>query len=163
MLTLQFVPYSAIESLSSLGRIKKLLKIAKENKIVLLQGRLKKEEEAELMQTTMEEINEEFKGIELEVIYPETDKDLAAMKKFKGKLINMLLGDRQGMTIIGPASVVKEIKKDPNKIQLFTEAEKKKKPVKPAKKKTIEETVQTEEDKKELAEKEKQKVLTKRK
>ncbi len=32
----------------------------------------------------------------------------------------MVLGDRQGMTIIGPANVVKEIKQDPDKIQLFT-------------------------------------------
>lgn len=126
MLTLQFVPYAAIEGLSSLGRIKKLLKIAKEDKIVLLQGRLKKEEEAELIKTTMEEINEEFKGIELEVIYPQLD-NAAFFKRLKGRFINLILGDRQGLTIIGPASVVKEIKKDPNKIQLFTEDEKKKK------------------------------------
>ena len=45
MLTLQIVPYSEIVDLSSLGRIRKLLNIAKENKIVLLQGRLTKEEE----------------------------------------------------------------------------------------------------------------------
>jgi len=34
--------------------------------------------------------------------------------------INLLLGDRNGITIIGPASIVKEIKKDPNKIELLT-------------------------------------------
>ena len=45
MVTLSFMPYSEIEGLSSVGRIRKLLNIAKENKIVLLQGRLKKEEE----------------------------------------------------------------------------------------------------------------------
>ena len=32
----------------------------------------------------------------------------------------MLLGNRQGLTIIGPASIVKEIKQDPDKIQLLT-------------------------------------------
>ena len=42
MLTLQFVPYTEIESLSSVGRIRKLLNITKENRIVLLQGRLRK-------------------------------------------------------------------------------------------------------------------------
>ncbi|MBR9691072.1 DUF2073 domain-containing protein [Candidatus Woesearchaeota archaeon] len=125
MLTLQFVPYSSIEPLSSLGRIKKLLKMAKENKIVLLEGRLKKEEEAELIKTTMEEINEEFKGIELAVIYPETAENMVFYKKIKSQFINMLLGDRQGLTIIGPANIVKEIKKDPNKIQLLTEETKK--------------------------------------
>ncbi|MFH1054089.1 MAG: DUF2073 domain-containing protein [Candidatus Woesearchaeota archaeon] len=120
MLTLQFVPYSEIEGLSSIGRIRKLLNIAKENKIVLLQGKLKKEEEAELIKVTMEEINDDFKGIELSVIYPENqNKDIFG--RVKNGVVNVILGDRQGLTIIGPATVVKEIKKDPNKIQLFTE------------------------------------------
>lgn len=133
-LTLQFVPYIEIENLSSLGRIRKLLNAVKEDKIVLLEGRLKKEEETELIKTTMEEINSEFKGIELAVIYPEA-QNFAFFKKMKQQFINMLLGDRQGLTIIGPASIVKEIKKDPNKIQLFTTETKSKKPKKKKKKK----------------------------
>ncbi|MBI2129283.1 DUF2073 domain-containing protein [Candidatus Woesearchaeota archaeon] len=126
MLTLQIVPYGEIASLSSLGRIRKLLNIAKENKIVLLQGRLKKEEEAELIKATMEEINADFKGIELAVINPE-EKKAAMFDKVKVGLANALLGDRQGLTVIGPANIVKEIKKDPDKIQLFTQDLKKKK------------------------------------
>ncbi len=118
-LTLQFVPYNEIESLSSLGKIKKLLKLAKENKIVLLEGRLKKEEEAELIKTTMEEIDSKFKGIELGVIYPD-NKTNDPLKKLKSSIATILLGNRLGFTVIGPATVVKEIKKDPNKIQLFT-------------------------------------------
>ncbi len=120
MLTLQFVPYSEIEYISSVGRIRKLLNIAKENRIVLLEGRLKKEEEAELIKATMEEINKDFKGIELSVIYP-NKKESDLFRKLKKGFVNMLLGDRQGLTIIGPASIVREIKKDPDKIQLFTE------------------------------------------
>ncbi len=118
-LTLQFVPYVEIESLSSIGRIRKLLNAVKEDKIVLLEGRLKKDEETELIKTTMEEINSDFKGIELAVIYPESN-NVAALRKIKQGFIKILLGDRQGLTILGPASIVKEIKKDPNKIQLFT-------------------------------------------
>jgi hypothetical protein len=38
----------------------------------------------------------------------------------------MLVGDRLGVTIIGPASIVREIKQDPEKIQVFTEIQKKK-------------------------------------
>ncbi|MFC1691802.1 DUF2073 domain-containing protein [Nanoarchaeota archaeon] len=124
-LTLQFVPYTEIESLSSLGKIKKLLNIAKQNKIVLLQGRLKDEEEAELIKTTMEEINREFKGIELAVIKPTVSTD-NLFRKMKSNVINAILGNRQGLTIIGPANVVKEIKKDPHKIQLLLTNQKKK-------------------------------------
>jgi hypothetical protein len=123
MLTLQFVPYTEIEDLGPARRVKKVLDIAKENKIVLLEGRLKKEEEADLIAITMEEIDDKFKGIELAVINPQK-KDLNFFKSIKAGMINLLLGDRQGFTIIGPATVVKEIKKDPDKIQLYTKENK---------------------------------------
>ena len=119
MVTLQFVPYHEIEDLGSARRVKKLIDIVKENKIVLLQGRLKKEEEADLIAITMEEIGDKFKGIELAVINP-GDKGASGLKKVRNNVFGFLLGDRQGLTIIGPASIVKEIKKDPNKIELYT-------------------------------------------
>jgi len=119
MVTFQFVPYTDIEILSSAKRINKLLNIVKEEKIVLMEGRLKKHEEADLIEITMEEISSKFKGIELSVVYPDKKKqDLG--QKVRGTFANILLGDRQGMTIIGPASVVKRIEQNPNKIELFT-------------------------------------------
>ena len=120
MLTLEFIPYNEIEGLSSIGRIKKLLKIAKENKIVLLEGRLKKEEETELIKTTMEEINDEFKGIELAVIYPMKTRESNILRNLRVGFIDIIAGNRLGLTIIGPASIVKAIKKDPTKIELLT-------------------------------------------
>lgn len=119
MLILRFVAYSEIENLTSIGRIRKLLNIAKEDKIVVLQGKLKKEEEKELIKATMEEINSEFKGIELAVI-EDISTDSTGFSRLKHSLINRVLGDRQGLTIIGPASIVKEIKKNPKKIELLT-------------------------------------------
>ncbi|MFH1439996.1 MAG: DUF2073 domain-containing protein [Candidatus Woesearchaeota archaeon] len=120
MLTLQFMPYDEIAELPSNKRISKLLKIVKDDKILLLEGRLKKEEEAELIKRTMEEISEDFKGIELGVIFPDETRNPHFFNKIKSNMINLLLGDRRGFTILGPATIVKEIKQDPNKIQLFT-------------------------------------------
>lgn len=119
MVTLHFIPYTEIEQLSSVGRIRKLLNVAKQNKIVLLQGRLKREEETELIKTTMEEINKEFRGIELAVINP-AQASLEGFSKFKNSVISLVMGDRQGLTIIGPANVVKAISKNPDKIELYT-------------------------------------------
>lgn len=119
-LTLQFVPYSEIEDLGSARRVKQLIDIVKENKIVLLEGRLKKEEETDLIEIAMEEINNKFKGIELAVINPEKKEGMGLIKSMRSSVFSMLLGDRMGFTIIGPASIVKEIKKNPNKIELFT-------------------------------------------
>jgi hypothetical protein len=131
MLTLQYMPYHEIEHLSSQNRVKKILKIVKEDKIVLLEGRLKKHEEAELIKSTMELINDSFKGIELGVLHPEK-KDLPFFAKLKHNIVDYIMGDRQGLTIIGPATVIKEIKQDPDKIQLFAEtnfSKKKKTPI----------------------------------
>jgi hypothetical protein len=119
MVTIQFVPYTEIENLSGLGKIRKLLNIAKANKIVLLQGRLKKEEEAELIKTTMEEIDKKFKGIEMAIINPSQTAQ-EGMQKLKYDFLNLFFGDTQGLTIIGPSNIVKSIKKDPNKIELLT-------------------------------------------
>ena len=119
MVTIQLLPYDEISGLTSIGRIRKLLNIAKQDKIVLLQGRLDKSEEAELIKATMEEINKEFRGIELAVIQPQMSG------AFMGSVASFLLGNRSGMTVIGPASIVKKIKKDPNKIELFTQENKK--------------------------------------
>jgi len=126
LLTLHFIPYSEIEDLGSARRVKRILDIVKENKIVLLEGRLKKEEETDLIAITMEEITAKFKGIELATIDPQK-KDVDIGKKIKHGFTSMLLGDRKGFTIIGPASIVKKIRKDPDKIELFTKETRKKK------------------------------------
>lgn len=119
MLTLQFVPYSEIENLSSAERISKLLKVVKEEKIVLMQGRLRPDEETGLIQRTMQQIGRKFKGIEICTIYPE-ENNAALFGRLKKEFVKLLVGNREGITVIGPASIIKEIRRDPNKIQLFT-------------------------------------------
>ena len=119
MLTLHFIPYSEIEHLGSARRVKKLLDLVKQDKIVLLEGRLREQEEKDLIEITMEEISRKFKGIELSVIYPDS-KGRGVLRQLKHTVIKAILGYRQGLTIIGPASIVKEIKKDPEKIELLT-------------------------------------------
>ena len=125
MVTLQVVPYHDIESLTSVGRIRKLLNIAKGNKIVLLQGRLDKDEETELIKATMEEIDKTFRGIELAVIDPAKQRNANSLQKFRNNFAGFILGNRQGLTVIGPANIVKKIKKDPNKIELLTREKRK--------------------------------------
>lgn len=127
MLTLQFIPHAEIESLNSKLRIKKLITVVKENKIILLEGRLTKHEEAELIQTVMSEISTKFKGIEIAVVDPDT-ADSSVFMRLRKRLANLLLGNRTGFTIIGPASVITEIKRDPSKIELYTVQDKKHNP-----------------------------------
>lgn len=121
MLTIQFIPYSEIEPLSQDARVKKILDIAKENKIVVMEGRLKPVEETLLIQKTMEAVSENFKGIELCTVYPSKKKKQDLARAFKEIMAKVLIGDREGLTVIGPANIIKEIKRNPNKIELLTE------------------------------------------
>ena len=118
MVTFRFIPYHEIQPLSSAKRVNKLLNIVKDDNIVVMEGRLKREEEADLIEITMEEISPQFKGIELSVVYPDQSSK-RGIDKVRGAFANMLLGNRTGLTIVGPASVVKKIEKNPNKIELF--------------------------------------------
>lgn len=118
--SIQFLPYSEIRDLNSDERIRKVLKIVLGNNILILQGKLKAEEEARLIGDTMAMIGhvKNFKGIELAVI---SGNDSAGFfGKIKQGLVNALSkGDLGAITIIGPATIVKEIKRNPKKIELF--------------------------------------------
>ena len=118
--SIRFMPYSEIKHLDSTQRIRKILDIAFENYILILQGRLKPEEETRLIEDTMAMIGhvKNFRGIELAVI--SSEESLGVIEKFKNKLVMSLSGgDLGAITIIGPASIVKEIKRDPKKIELM--------------------------------------------
>jgi hypothetical protein len=118
-LTLSFLTYSEIQKLSSVNRVKKILDIALKNRIVLLQGKLNPDEEASLIQSTMALIGrvKNFKGVEIEVITP--GQQSSFFSKMKTGLAHALVGQRDILTIVGPASIVKSIKKDPSKIDLM--------------------------------------------
>jgi hypothetical protein len=118
--TIQFLPYSEIKYLDTTERIRKILGIVLGNNIIILQGRLKPEEETRLIEDTMAMIGhiKTFKGIELAVIAGNGDE--GAFYRLKKNLATALTGsDLSGITIIGPATIVKEIKKNPKKIELF--------------------------------------------
>lgn len=125
MLTLQYIPYHELAGLDADTKLKKILKTVKEDKIVLIEGKLAVEEETELITRTLEQIDKRFRGIEICSVDC-LQKDMELITRLRTKIANFLLGRTDGLTIIGPATVVKEIKKDPNKIELFTLDRKKK-------------------------------------
>lgn len=119
-LSLQVIPFSEIQDLTISERVKKILTLVLGNKIVILHGRLRPEEEARLIEDTMALVDhvKDFKGIELAVIEPNT-KDKNIITKAKYEIARRLVGDSNALTLIGPASIIREIKKDPKKIELL--------------------------------------------
>ena len=119
-LSIQFLPYSEIRNLDSNARIKKILGIVLGNNILILQGKLKPDEEARLIGDTMAMIGyvKNFKGIELAVI--EGNNDEGVVEKMRKNILKVISGGELGtITILGPATIVKEIKKNPKKIELL--------------------------------------------
>jgi len=118
-LTLSFIPYADIAKLNSITRIKKILNIVLQNRIVILQGRLDATEEASLIQSTMALVGrvKNFRGVELAVIQPNQKENL--MDRVRLGIARSLVGNRDALTVIGPASLVKEIKRNPEKIDLM--------------------------------------------
>jgi hypothetical protein len=118
--TIQFMPHVEIRGLDSGARVKKVLDVVLGNNILILQGKLKADEESRLIEDTMAMIGHvrNFRGIELAVI-SNTNK-AGPFTRMKDRMANALAGgDLGAVTIIGPATVVKEIKRNPKKIELF--------------------------------------------
>jgi len=118
-LTIHFMPWSEIVHEDIAGRIKKILGIVLQDKIIILQGKLKPEEESRLIEDTMALIGNvrDFQGIEIAAI--SGDSQRSVFEKVRHNIVKILVGEQDTITIIGPARIVKEIKKDPKKIELM--------------------------------------------
>jgi len=118
MLTLQFIPHYELTGLEKEDKIKKILSWIKKDRILIIEGRLSSNEEAFLIQKTMESISRDFKGVEIcSVDYQYEEKTV--QQKLKENIASWLVGGKVGFSIIGPASVVSEIKRNPHKIELL--------------------------------------------
>ena len=119
-LSLQVIPFAELRDLSISERVKKILGLVLNDKIVIVHGRLRAEEEARLIEDTMALVDhvKSFKGIELAVIEPNM-KSENIIVRMKHNIAKTLVGDSSALTVVGPASIIKEIKRDPKKIELF--------------------------------------------
>ena len=119
-LTIHFMPYSEIAHEDAIGRIKKIMGVVLKNKIIILQGKLRPDEEARLIENSMTLIGniKDFQGIEIAAISAENG-NRGLFEKVRRNIAKILVGEQDAITIIGPASVVKEITRNPKKIELM--------------------------------------------
>jgi hypothetical protein len=119
-LMIHFMPYSEIAHEDTLNRIKKIMGLVLDNRIIILQGRLRPEEETKLIENTMTLIGniKGFQGVEIAAISGESEHS-TLFEKVRKNIARILVGEQDAITIIGPASIVKDIKRDPKKIELM--------------------------------------------
>lgn len=115
------MPYREHATLDTNEKLKRILRITKQNKIILMQGKLKPREEARLIEETMSQITKSFAGISFCTINPNSNGNKKSFS-FRDSFYNMTFGKRDVLTIIGPANVVKEIRKNPSKIDIFLQS-----------------------------------------
>ena len=118
-LRIKFVPYEKYKK----GGIKALMKDLRQETIVLIDAKLTAEEEAKIIEETMKRINSNsnaFIGIELSSIDFTNNKNANSLDWIKNVLIQTIIGKKRGMTIIGPAKIVRRIDKNPQELLLYT-------------------------------------------
>ena len=113
-LRLKVLPYERIEQ----GGLREILKDVRGNTIIMIDAKLSVEQETYIIQETMKKISDKFPGIELSSLEMSPDKDLTIFGNLKNRMVEMLMGKKRGVTIIGPANIIKKIEKNPQSLLL---------------------------------------------
>ncbi|RLG19956.1 hypothetical protein DRN67_01245 [Candidatus Micrarchaeota archaeon] len=90
-----------------------ILDNVREDRILVLENPLSREEEKNLIKETMKLVGPKFPGIEVSTLGGDSDG-------LKASIIRILGGKSRGLTVIGPSKLIKQIKKNPTSIHLFT-------------------------------------------
>ncbi len=119
-LKIKFVPFEKYKK----EGMKAIMRDLRRETIILIDAKLPAEEEAKIIEETMKRINGnsgDFTGIELSSIdFTNNKKNATQLEKIKSMLIQTILGKKRGMTIIGPAKIVRRIDRNPQELLLYT-------------------------------------------
>ena len=130
MLSFKYIPYREHSILNTDQKLNKIFNIVRRDKIVLMQGKLRPQEEAKLIERTMGQITKDFPGISFCTVYPNENNNKKKRKKNNDMvkkatravgnvMYKAFMGNRDCLTIVGPANIVKDIRKNPSQIDLF--------------------------------------------
>lgn len=113
MLRIKFVPYEKLKN-----NYRAVLDELKDGMIIVVDAKLKPKEEAELIEETMRVISERFIGIELGSI-DFAHVDTKSKGKLRTALAEKISGKKRGLTLIGPARLIRRIEKKPEELMLY--------------------------------------------
>lgn len=117
MTGVQVLSYGLIKNWTRSEKLEKILVIVKGGDVVMLEGKLAPEDETELVSRALASVSGRFTGIE--VAFLNSSRSKSILGKVKDSIINVLAKDRIGITVVGPSKIIKEIKMDPNKLEIL--------------------------------------------
>ncbi len=112
---IKFMPYEVYRK----KKLSQIFNELKENTILLIDAKLSAQEEAKIIEETMKKVSSKFSGIELSSLEMPDGVTNTNLDKIKNILLETITGKKRGMTIIGPAKVVRKIEKDPEDLLLY--------------------------------------------
>ena len=119
-LSIDFIPMEILAKSPIDERVELILDKIKNKKIVVLNSRFDPRDEAVLIKRTMESVNRTFTGVEIcSLSSSELMGDNSWLARMKETMVNFMTGGKSGITVIGPAKIVREIKREPDRISLF--------------------------------------------
>ncbi len=118
-LRIKFLPYEKFRQ----NNINSVLKDLHENTIIIIDAKLNSDEEFFLIRETMKKVSDTFSGIELSSLEFKSKEKMNVLRKtldtVKTGLLEKMIGKKRGMTIIGPADLVRKVKKNPEDVLLY--------------------------------------------
>jgi hypothetical protein len=110
-LKMDFLSSDALKNRSSMEKIAMIVDKVKNGDLLVMEGGLTPSEEAELIETTMREIDvENFVGI-----------DIYTLEKDQSTFFGLSKRKTVGITIIGPANVMKTVKRKSNFLSMIAQ------------------------------------------
>lgn len=113
----QILSYNMIQEFGQDKKVDKILEIVKKGDVVLIEGRLSNDEETVLMSKALRNVSGKFSGVE--IAFLDDSKSNSVIDKLKNNVLKLIAGNRFGLTAIGPSKVIKEIKMNPNKLEIL--------------------------------------------
>ena len=121
-LEVDFIPFSSISKRPPGEKVEFLMQRVKSGKVVVIEGTLDPEEEAMLIESTMKSVTDDFPGIELCTLSGDEYRKVGFLEDLRNRMLKTL-GHRKGIVVIGPAAVIKEVKRSPGILSMHVETE----------------------------------------
>ncbi|EGQ43759.1 MAG: uncharacterized protein conserved in archaea [Candidatus Nanosalina sp. J07AB43] len=119
--TIEFLSKKKLQEDSFDEKVDSIITRVKENAVVVLEEGWSPEEERYLIERAMEEVNEEFPGIEFLGLNERDSKIHRAKRMFYEKVLNEKY--RQGITIVGNSRVMERVKKERDAVSFLAKLE----------------------------------------
>ncbi len=117
-LIVNFIPCEKFNSMPLNKKINLILSLIEKSEVIITEGEIGADAQLELIEAVMQKVNSQFHGIEIFTLAKKAEyyQRYGNFRKLKKFLITLLGGRESGLTVIGPAELIQQIKKNPEKI-----------------------------------------------